>query len=179
MSRITIAAVAAAALGLAAAPAFAQNASGTINITGSVASKCAVTGGSSTFNEDLTELSDGNGVLRAISPLSHSFTVACSSANANVTVDADALVATGVAPTGYANTINFTGEAVVQRAGTTDLTVDNASTAAATTLPTNAYLANAANNVTIKARDFATASATDKLVAGAYAGKVVVTISPL
>ncbi|MND52766.1 hypothetical protein D3C87_947490 [compost metagenome] len=181
MSRITTVALVAAALGLAASPAFAQSTSGTINITGSVAPKCSVTAGGGVFNEALGELADANGVLRSITRMDHSFTVACSSASANVTVDADALAITGgpAAPTGYSKSIDFTGEAVVQRAGTTDLTVSNLTTAAATTAPTNAYLANATDNVTISAYGFATTSPTDKLIAGSYSGKVVVTIAPI
>lgn len=179
MSRITTAALVAATLGLAASPAFAQSTSGTINITGSVAPKCSVTAGGGIFNDDLGELADINGALRTIARLDHSFTVACSSANANVTVDADALATAGAAATGYANTIAFTGEAKVERAGTTALTVTNATSAAATTLPTNAYLANSADNVTISAYNFSTANATDKLIAGSYSGKVVVTITPI
>lgn len=192
MSRIMTAAIVVATLGLAASPAFAQSTSGTINITGSVEGKCTVAGGSYVDTVALAELSDANGTLRsdlatttaATPAFSKSFTVACTGANVGVAVTSTAVSNSGVsAPSGYANAIDFTGRAAVQlvsAGGSSTLNVDDASNVAAATSASagaGAYLANAAGNVTISGYAFNTPS-NAILVAGSYAGQVVVNLTP-
>ena len=196
---MTSGAAAVLALGLAGS-AWAVDTTGEIDITGSVGAKCTViTGGPGPNGANfgatvpLGELADANGHLRsdiqsstAIGVLTLPFTLSCSGANAAVTVQADPLANASAAPTGYANRIDYTANAhfllIAPVSSTSTLDVTDASSAAGATpgsFGSGKYLQNVANNVTITAYSFGTNStATDVLVAGAYAGKILVTITP-
>jgi hypothetical protein len=196
---MTSGAAAVLALGLVGS-AWAVDTTGEIDITGSVGAKCTViTGGPGPNGANfgatvpLGELSDANGHLRsdiqsssAIGVLTLPFTLSCSGANAAVTVQADPLANAAAAPTGYANRIDYTANAhfllIAPVSSTSTLDVTDASSVAGATpgsFGSGKYLQNVANNVTITAYSFGTAStATDVLVAGAYAGKILVTITP-
>ena len=189
---------AAAALGLCAiaGAASAADAVGTITLNGHVGSACTVIQGGSgtTFGAtfDLGELTDGStGHLRSdikagspISGLTFNFTLVCSGANEGVSVRSTALTNAATAPTGYSNAVDFTGNAhflLVSSGGASTLDVANLTTAAAAT--TNSFgasnfLQNVNNNVVVSAYSFAAHGGDNLLVAGSYAGSIVVDITP-
>ena len=177
-------------------PATAQTVTGTINITGTVTSKCAVVGGasSSTFtdNVNLGELAKPDGTLEASGTLAArfvstnggatpAFRVVCNSATPAVAVDATELTTTGSVGGGYTNRIDYVAHVAVARASGGTTTVDNATTGAATAAtPVGSAISGAAgNNVTVTADNFTTpGGATTLLVAGTYNGLIAVTITP-
>ena len=184
-----IAFLAAAACAAIASPAMAQtNATGTITLNGTVASKCSVTSApaGSTFAQTVNfgELAQANGTLRA--GLAGDFTTAavvatvvCNTGTPLISVDANAMVNATSPATGYANTINYTATVTVARAGAAAATFSNATTAAplgATTV--GGALANSAGNISIATSGYATPGGSDILVAGSYTGNIVVVISP-
>jgi hypothetical protein len=185
MKRLVVALLLAGAPSLAAA----QSTTGTINLTGSVAPKCAVANvqDSSTFSGSigLGELSGQNGQLSStltgstVTGASQSFQVMCNSATPTVKLSASPLTgdAAGAAPSGYSKVINYTATVdVVQSSGSfPQLTQvsNNAQASRALTAP----LANAANNVTVGANSFNTTSGAI-LMSGNYAGTITVEITP-
>lgn len=191
MKRFLLAASAAVALAAVASVASAQVVTGTINLTGSVAPKCAVTpGDGSTFGGTfaLGELAEADGTLRAdleaaapVAAAQATFTVHCSSANIAISVDANPMVNAAAAPAGYSNVLNYTATATFDRATAVDLAVDNVTTNAATATVMGDYLANASPNILVTAHNFTAApnGGTSLLVAGAYnLGVIVVTLTP-
>jgi len=178
-----------------AVPAGAQTVTGTINITGTVTSKCAIVGGGSTTtftdNVNLGELAQANGTLEASGTLASrfvgaggsvpAFRVVCNSATPAVAVDATELTTGGAASTGYTNRIDYVAHVAVARAAGGTTTVNNATTGAATgATPVGGAISGAAgNNVTVTADTFTTpGGASTLLVAGTYNGQIAVTITP-
>jgi len=167
--------------------AFAQQATGTINLTGTVTGRCSVVGGGQAFSEtiNLGELAGGDGRLRAAltdaSPDAiRSFSLVCTSATPRVELSATRLSTGTTAPTGYANNIDYTAQvAVLQASGTPpQITYTTASSLPApTNVQLTAPLANTADNVTIRVYSFGT-EAGALLVAGSYSSVIHVTISP-
>lgn len=184
MKKIAFLAIAASAA--IASPAMAQNVTGTITLNGNVAAKCSVSPGSgNTFSDTVNflELAQANGTLRT--GLSTDFgtrsaTVVCNTGTPKIAVDANPLATGGAAPTGYSNTINYTASVAVNTTAANSGPFTNASTAAplAATTIGGGSLANAASNINITTSGYATGTATDILVAGAYTGNIVVVISP-
>jgi hypothetical protein len=200
MKRILMTAGASALLLALAGTASAAATTGEIDITGTVASKCTVTAGGpgpngSNFGATvpLNELADANGHLRSdiqsstpISALNLGFTLTCTGANAGVVVKADPMLNAAAAPTGYANRVDFTANAhfllISAPSSTSTLDVSDTSNLVATgsgAFGASKYLQNVANNVVVSAYSFGTTNtATDVMVAGAYAGDILVTITP-
>ena len=198
MKKLVLAAMAAASMVALAGPAAAQSVTGTINITGSVGSKCTVIpsggGTSSTFGATvaLGELAQADGSLKASGTLAAlfnaggdgtsamAFRVVCTSSAPTVAVDATQIT-TGAgdnATAGYANRIDYQANVGLTLVSGSQ-TVSNDSASAATD-PTSltGRLAGTGNNVVVTAQDFRTASGHDLLEAGSYTGQVVVTIAP-
>jgi hypothetical protein len=180
---------AATAAALLALPqiALAQQTTGTINLTGTVAGRCSVVGGGQAFTEtiNLGELAGGDGRLRpdltdASPDAVRNFSLVCTSATPRVRLSATRLSTGTTAPTGYANNIDYTAAvAVLQATGTPPaITYTTASSLPA---PTNVSLtgplANAADNVTVRVYSFGTAAGA-LLVAGDYTSVISITISP-
>jgi hypothetical protein len=167
--------------------ALAQQVTGTINLTGSVAGRCSVLGGGQAFSEtiNLGELSGNDGRLRAdltdASPDAvRSFSLVCTSATPRVRLSATRLSTGTTAPAGYANNIDFTAQvAVLQASGSPpSITYTTASSLPAPTdVQLTAPLANAADNVTLRIYSFGTPAGA-LLVAGAYTSVILITISP-
>ena len=167
--------------------ALAQQATGTINLTGSVAGRCSVVGGGQAFSETIAlgELSGTDGRLRqdltdASPDATRSFSLVCTSATPRVRLSATRLATGTTAPAGYANNIDFTAQvAVLQASGTPpQITYTTASSLPAPTdVQLTAPLANAADNVTLRVYSFGT-TAGALLVAGAYTSVILITISP-
>jgi hypothetical protein len=167
--------------------ALAQQVTGTINLTGSVAGRCSVLGGGQAFGEtiNLGELSGNDGRLRtdltdASPDAVRSFSLVCTSATPRVRLSATRLSTGTTAPAGYANNIDFTAQvAVLQASGSPpSITYTTASSLPAPTdVQLTAPLANAADNVTLRIYSFGTAAGA-LLVAGAYTSVILITISP-
>lgn len=185
-----------AALGMigaaGAAHAAVTEATGTVTINASVESKCTASGGF-TDTQTIGELADVDGKLSsshtgatAGSPeFTSDFTVVCTGANAGVSVTSSALQVTpsATAPTGYTDTVNFTGRAsfdLIDTSSTTStLDVDDTSSSAGATADSfgsGKFLQNASDNVHISA--YALTSSGDLLLAGDYQGKIEVTVTP-
>lgn len=196
MSRHLIASGLAAALLVAAGSASAQTpVTGTITLNGTVSSKCAVTagggGGSFGATVQLNELAGTDGLLlpalaasTAVSATTTSnFTLKCTGANVGVSVTATPLdnTSTTSAPSGYTETVDFLGRASFNLVGTASALAveDSSALAGATTgsFGTGAFLANAADNVSVSAYTFST-DASAILLAGPYVGQIVVVLTP-
>lgn len=167
-----------------AAPAFAQ-ASGSVDITGTVAARCsAVT--PVTGSITLGELAKADGTVDPgfagnTGGLSRSFTVKCNGANPKISVDAKPLVnaAATNSPNGYTNTVHYTATLVAMGAkGGTTPVADQSLSSGATSAQVGDRLAAVSNNVTLTIGSGMTAESTAILDAGAYAGKVEITIAP-
>ncbi len=185
----------AASLLTMANPAFAQDVTGTVNITGTVAPKCIVVpGAANSFetNVALGELAEADG--RLATDLATRFTtvggtglqarVVCTTAAPTITVDATEITSAAAATVGYANRINFTARVAVTvvngNTTTTPTFTNNSIAAPLAATPIGGRLANnGLNNIAISATDFATPNPTDLLVAANdYSGRIVVVIAP-
>ena len=177
-----IAMTAAAAI---ASPAMAQSTTGTITLTGTVASKCfVVPGNGNTFSgsADFQALDQADGTLRtglATDFGTKSFTVKCNSGTAGLSVTATPLANTASAASGYDNSIDYSATLTVDTTSGSTVVTDLTSAAGATTGTTSAPLANATGNVRITTTGYATNNSTDLLVAGTYNGLITVVISPI
>ena len=195
MTRVLLAA--SALLVLSAAPAFAQTAvTGTVAVEGAVASKCTVINGTSAsaFGSTISlgELAASDGTLSttlsgstAANPAggSQSFRVNCTQANAGVSVTSTALTNGVTAPTGYSSTVDYQGRvefATVGGSASPVVFTDDSAASGATTgsLGTGVFLANQAGNVVVKAHSLSAGSGSPLLVAGNYAGSILVVITP-
>jgi hypothetical protein len=174
-----------------AAPAAAQNVTGTVNITGSVAGKCLVVPGSgSTFGTTvaLGELADATGKLRTNIATDFNASagltarVVCTTAAPTISVDADAITAaTALGGGGYDNSIDFTASvAVTTTSGPAGpFTNDSSAAAGADTLVGGRLANNGSDNIAISASNFRTNTASDLLAADpTYTGKITVVIKP-
>jgi hypothetical protein len=197
MKKILLTALAAASALTVATPAAAQTATGVVNITGNVDSKCIVAtpgnpSGSDSFGGTvaLGNLAQANGTMatdlatrfNGTAAANLNYKVVCTSAKTSVAVDADPIVAaTGLAQTGYANTINYKASVAVTLVGGAGTPVDNDSAAAPTAAVTyNDRLAASGTNISVSASNFRTANLTDILVADpVYTGKITIVVSPV
>lgn len=196
MNKILLAASAASALALAT-PAGAQSVTGVVNITGNVASKCIVATagnptGPATFGGTvaLGNLAQADGTLAtdlatrfnaAGNNTQLQYKIVCTSANTNVSVDSDPiLAATGLAQAGYANRVDYKAHvAVTLVSGPGAPIASDSSDAAATSVNYPNRLAVATTNIVVTADTFRTANLTDILVADAsYTGKITIVVSP-
>lgn len=193
MKKIVLLALAASTVAVAT-PAAAQNATGTVNITGSVADKCQVTPvstGNYVTSRDLLELSQADGTLEASATLATrfglagstapTFRVVCTTAAPKVSVAAAPLLHTTVglqAPAGgYTGTINYTADVKVTTVAGSENVSDTTAAAGPTDLTLASRLAASGNNIEITTSAFNTA-ASALLNAGGYSGQIVVTVSP-
>lgn len=118
--------IAVAASACVATPALAAPASGTVDVTGSVASKCTTAAGiSGTITLGELALDDGK-VDTAFSSntggLSRSFTVRCTAASVQISVNSNALTHASDASTanGYTGTVHYTSTLTVSNGHTTN-----------------------------------------------------------
>jgi hypothetical protein len=181
---------------LVAAPAMAQNATGTVIINGSVANKCAVVSGtdsSATWGTtvNLGELSQSDGTLRASGGLSSDFLtsggtalnahVVCTTSNPSITVNADPLVNTAVSPasgSGYTNTVHYQADVTVTKVSSSQVYTNDSNAAASGPTALGDRLAANGTNVAIASSNWRTVGTDAQLVSGSYTGQIVVTITP-
>jgi hypothetical protein len=178
-----------------ATPAAAQNVTGTVDITGTVAPKCLVVpGAGATFGTAvgmpvaLGELAAADGTLASdlatrfssIGAASLSARVVCTSAAPTIAVDADTITSATAPDPGYSNVVDFTASvAVTTTAGAAGPFSNSSSGAAGTATAIGGRLANnGGNNITISASAFTAGAGNPLLVAGSYAGKITVLIAP-
>jgi hypothetical protein len=194
MNKIGLISLAALAAAIAT-PAAAQSTTGTVDITGTVAAKCIVqtgSGTSSTFGTTvaLGELAQADGTLKPSATLATTFNtvggtglsakVICTTANPEISVNANPITSAVLAGAGYDNSIDFQADVTVTTlaANASPYSNDSAAAAGAATA-LGSRLANTASNVTIAASNFRTNNLTDLLVAATdYAGSIVVVIAP-
>lgn len=166
--------------------AFAADATGTVNVSGTVSAKCADTG-TSPVSIDLGELANSSGtVVSTFAGVTHAnLTFACTSAKPTVTVAATPLKGPASPPPGYTNLVQYraTATAYLAAGGTNSVNpvVSTSGSALTTGTPVvlSSQLANAANNVQV---DIDQPSSNGSLLvasaAGGYTGAVTVTVSP-
>lgn len=197
VNKITIGLLAGTAA-FAAMPASAQTTvTGTVNIVANVPGKCQVVspgtpGSTFTSTVNLGDISAADGTLLPTATLEAlfdaggnltanlQFQVVCNTAIPQISVESDPILNATTAPTGYANRVDYTGTVTfntVAPVGTTPIS-DASISAGATSGPLGGRLATGGSNVTVTASGFATANATDVLIAGAYAGLISITIAP-
>lgn len=171
---------------LIASPAFAQNASGSVAVTGVVGGRCAaLTPITGTFN--LGELAKTDGTIDPAFPnnttgLSKQFTIMCTSADSNVAIDATPMDNAGDNTTGsgYTGRVHYTATTVFQRVVGTHTYIYGTTNAGGTlSAPLGGRLANQANNVTLSVSNGRTDNTGDLLKAGTYNGVINITVSPL
>lgn len=192
MKKIALIAMAASAAIATPAAAQAVNATGTINITGSVTKKCFVNGpaAGSTFggNVSLGELAKADGTLEASSVLEGRFNAAgasvlqaaviCTSANPEVSVTATPLAlapAPSTVDPGYDATIDYDADVTFTRVGGTTLVSDSTTTPAAATATLASRLTGTGTNVSVATSDW---TASGILMSGGYAGSITIVIAP-
>lgn len=190
MKKLVLAALAASAA-LAAAPAAAApgDATGTVNITGSVAPKCFVlpNNAGNTFGGTvaLGELAQADGTLKSSADLSTLFgsqntaattaQVLCTSATPNVSVNAEPLANTATADAGYDNSIDYNADVTFTRVGGTTLVSDSTTNPASTAATLASRLNGSGTNVSVATSGW---TATGVLVSGNYTGKITIVVSP-
>lgn len=166
--------------------ASAQTVTGTVNITGTVDSKCSVNGpgGPSAFSDtwNLGELADGDGTLTSIPPQSTSgdgIQITCTSPP-TVSIFAQPIHnPTGIPGPGYADTVYYVAYADFDTVSGIETISDAAGgPGGSTPTPLSTYLDNAPDNIVIRANTFTTPGANDVLTAGNYSGWISVTITP-
>lgn len=185
MKKLVLAALAASAMGAVASPAAAQSASGTVNVTGTVAAKCTASdpiGGNIVLNE--LAKSDGtvDSAFSNAANLSLAFTVRCTSPNPMLSLSATALAnGTTGAGAGYADKVHYTSTLTAKKAGGGDAAITYTTAdvlPAASSGAVGDRLASSNNNVTVAVSQGATTNAGDVLTAGSYSGTITLTVSP-
>jgi hypothetical protein len=165
----------AAILGLAipaAASAQAAAVTGTVTVTGAVAARCQFTTGNASI--DIPELSDTS--TSALDPATvsgapHATLVGwCNGTASTIQVEAQPLLNTATAPTGFTNRVDYTATATANSVSVTDnsLVANSDNTAASVGIFTG--------NIDVGLSQ--ATSPTGKLIAGAYLGHVIVTLTP-
>ena len=173
--------------------AFAQNTTGTVNLTGSVAPRCGVaaSGNGSIFGQTvaLGELAASDGTLRAgiesqFANAVAAVSVACNTVAPTISVSATALSAqtsTGTPPAGYANSIAYTATVSLGTTGAVPvvLSAESGTSASHALSSGEGRIANSAGNLVLTATAFRTATPTQILVAdSSYRGSIAITIAP-
>jgi hypothetical protein len=192
-SLVALAAALSAMLTAQASLARAQDTTGTVNLTGSVAPRCglAASGSSTIFGQtvELGELAAADGTLRTgidgqFASAAAAISVVCNTAAPTISVSASPLSAqtsTGTPPTGFANTIDYTATVALRTTASAPVVLSTASGSSVshTFSVGEGRIANSVGNVTLSATAFHTASASDILVAdSSYKGSIAVTIAP-
>ena len=183
-----IAYIAMAAAAMAATPAMAQSATGSVDVTGFVLGKCtAQTPITDSIN--LGDLATSAGTINStfsanVGGLSRSFTVVCTSANVNITVSSDALNNTTDSSTsgGYAGRVHYTSTLSANKAGGGAATAAYTTAdvlPAATTTALGDRLQNGTNNITVTVSNGHTTNTGDVLKSGTYNSTIQITVSPV
>ena len=187
MKKIALFALAATTAAIAT-PSMAQTAAtGTVDVTGTVADKCFATT-PITGTITLNELAQSNGTVagtfpNAASGLSRQFTVKCTASQVTIKVKSDALNNSSDATTGsgYTGRVHYTSTLTASKAsGGTSTAVYTTADSLPTETSTNLgdRLANTANNIVIAVSNGTTANPGDLLKAGTYSSTITLTVAP-
>lgn len=181
----------AASLLTLANPALAQDVTGTVNITGTVAPKCLVVPGAGNSFETtvaLGELAQADGRLatdlatrfQSIGGAALQARVVCTTPAPTISIDATEITSAAPAASGYANRIDFTANVAVTTVSSEVAFANSSTVGALAATPIGGRLANnGSNNISITASNFATPNVNDLLVAATdYTGRIVVVIAP-
>jgi hypothetical protein len=197
----TIFALALSASALSATPAFAQQVTGTVNVTGTVAGRCSVIEAGAekttfTGNIDLGRLDAADGTLRSELTSSTSVSpadakkvtarVVCTSANPTIGVSATKLAIAngGDAGAGYANVIDYVAALRVKTASSTtplaEVKYDTLADTAPVTAKLGARIAGGSdNNVEVNVSNLRTkGGSANVLNEGTYNSVVSLSITP-
>ena len=163
-------------LGLAApavASATVAATTGTVTVNGSVAARCQFT--TSTATITLGELAKPDGTYDPTTVDGQNRTLQgwCNGASSSMTVNAQSLTNTTAAPTGFSNQVDFTATALAN----SQSAVDTNSTDNTAGPPVTVGIFSGDIKVTLSASS-SHGGSTLKMVAGAYAGDVLVTLTP-
>lgn len=170
-----------------ATPAMAQTATGTVQVTGTVSAKCAITSTAPTAIT-LNELALSNGTVDSAfssqtGGLTRSFTVKCTSSSPTVAVSSTQLNNTTDSTTGggYTGQVQYTSTVVADKSPSGTATTSYTTAAvlpAASSVNLGAPLANSADNVRVTVSNGTTTNTGDLLKAGSYSSTITVTVSP-
>lgn len=172
MRKLLILAIPAA---LAASPALAQSATGTVSIDGSVAGRCLFTVPNKTISLGELALS-GTGATAGkldtakVNGRTETLVGWCNNAAATMTVTTTELTNLATAAPGFDNRIDYTATAVANGANASDTSL---TAGAGATQPVGMFTGNV--EVTLSA---ASTPTNGLLVAGGYTGNVIVTLAP-
>jgi hypothetical protein len=173
MRRLLIPAV---LLGLAA-PAMASatvlSATGTVTVDGSVAARCQFTTGTATITLGELAKPDGTFDPTTVDGQNRTLTGWCNGTNSSMTVNAQSLTNTTAAPSGFSNQVDFTATALAA----SQSAVDTNSTDNTAGAPVTVGIFSGDIKVTLSSSS-SHGGSTLKMVAGAYAGDVLVTLTP-
>jgi hypothetical protein len=177
MRKSILSATAIAAITIAT-PALAQTSTGTVTVNGSVANRCLFTTASETINANELALG-GSGTtagkldVSKLNGQSRTLVGWCNATASTMTVEAQPVVNTSFTsapPAGFDRIVNYTATATANAIPATDTSVTaGAGTAATVGLFTG--------NVTV-ALSASSTPTSGLLVAGTYAGQVIVTLAP-
>lgn len=170
-----------------ASPAMAQSATGTVQVTGSVAAKCTITSpapAAITLNE--LALADGtvnNTFSNTTGGLTRNFTVKCTSGSPTVAVSSTQLNNTTDSTTGggYTGQVQYTSTVVADKSTTGTVTTSYTTLAAlpaASSVSVGVPLKNAADNVRVTVSNGTTTNTGDLLKSGSYTSTITVVVSP-
>lgn len=177
MIKAIIAATAVSAA-ICASPAFAQNATGTVSIDGSVADRCLFTGPSATISVGELAKSGTDSDAGRLNPAkldgeSRTLVGWCNGTAATIAVEAEPLLNvdyTSTAPTGFTRRIDYSATALANSVSANDSSLVAGSGDAED-------IGIFTGNVVVTLSD-SSAPGGALLIAGAYQGQVVVTLSP-
>ena len=154
-----------------ASPAFAQSATGTVNIDGSVAGRCMFTLPNATISlGEISLASNGKLDPAKVNGRTATLTGWCNNSSASMSVTTTQLTTGTSAPTGFDNRVDYTGTAVTGSVSAADSSL----TAGAGT-PSTVGLFTGNIVVTLSG---ASSPSNGLMVAGTYTGTVVVTLTP-
>ena len=172
---ISAALLAAAVPGIASATTAPGPVSGTVTVNGTVAARCQFTTGTATIT--IPELSDpatGNLLTSTVNGQSANLVGWCNGTTSTMTVNASPILNAGTAPTGFTNRVDYTATATAHPAtGPVSATDGSADSPTAGTAATVGVFTSQ-----IEVGLSAASSPAGKLLAGAYTGQVLVTLTP-
>lgn len=174
MKKLLLFAAAAALVPSLALAVPAAGVTGTVTVNGAVAARCQFTVGSATIT--IPELSDtATGVLdpTTVNGKTASLTGWCNGATSSMAVEAQPLLNVATPPTGFTNRVDYTATATAHPASG-NVSADDTSTVVGAGSPASVGIFTSAIDVALSL-----ASSTGaKMIAGAYAGQVLVTLTP-
>lgn len=156
---------------MAASPALAQSATGTVNIDGSVAGRCMFTLPNATISlGELSLASNGKLDVSKVNGKTATLTGWCNNTAASMTVTTTQLTTPTAATAGFDNRVDYTATATANAVSASDTSLVAGAGAASTV---GQFTGNI--GVVLSA---ASSPTNGLMVAGAYTGNVQVTLSP-